>query len=148
MCWRACIRTARWVALNHGRNEHIYTNYVGSQLERELRHQEDDDEDNDFVSPDDISPEHMIERQRANQDLEAAFASLDATDQQVIRMLKQGFIPAEIAKSMNVSRAIELSHDKSAGIFPRWASLRHFSVIAAWRNWPIEETGAALFGKP
>jgi len=96
---------ARWVALSHVRSERVYTKYVGSQSEAEVSYEEGDEEDVEVLFSDSLTPEVEAEHLEMAAALEVAIDSLDVTDQKIVRLLKDGFLPADIAKKLNVSRS-------------------------------------------
>ncbi len=97
---------ARWVALSHVRSERVYTKYVGSQSEAEVSFVEDDEEEVEVHFADSLTPEQEVEHLEMAAALEAAINALpDDTDQKIVRLLKDGYLPADIAKKLDVSRS-------------------------------------------
>ncbi len=97
---------ARWVALSHVRAERVYTKYVGSQSEAEVSFVEDDEEEVEVHFSDSVSPEQEVEQLEMAAALESAINSLpDVTDQKIVRLMKDGYLPADIAKKLDVSRS-------------------------------------------
>ncbi len=99
---------ARWIALHHVRDEHIYDKYVGAQSEAEVAHASNADDERDDVDVlfiESVTPETVVEQQQEADALELAIGSLDITDQKIVKLLQAGFAAAEIAKKMAVSRS-------------------------------------------
>ncbi len=108
---------ARWIALSHKKTERIYTKYVGVETDATAA-LNDDEEEIELDFTDELTPEMEAEHLEMAAALEEAISTLDVTDQKIVRLLKDGFQPADIARKMAVSRsAISQRMSRIASIF-------------------------------
>ncbi len=100
---------ARWVALSHLKAERIYAHYVGTECEAAVTEPDDErdeePEDADCVFADRFDVEHYDEQLELAASIELVIDTLEVTDQKIVRLLKDGFQPAEIARKLDVSRS-------------------------------------------
>lgn len=97
---------ARWVALNHVRDNARYGEHLATEDELRTFLADDKDEDEtDELFQETVTPEdHLLAAER-KADIKALVHTLSATDQSIVRLLKDGFQPTEIASKMAVSRS-------------------------------------------
>ncbi len=96
---------ARWIALSHVKAQRIYTKHVGPQSDAEVSFIENDEEEVECLFADETTPEQEAEDLEKVAALEIAIATLDTTDQRIVRLLKDGFQPVDIARKLDVSRS-------------------------------------------
>ena len=108
------LTVAKWAFYHMNEKNTTYTKYVGT--EDALAFNAEDEQDADpfeYYMADSGNNEDAAMRNQQAADLQEALESLSAESQQLVRLLEQGYKPAEIAKKMKVSApAISLRIDQ------------------------------------